>query len=337
MLFGLDSFGEVKPSPSQGGVDYDREIIEIVDQATIAEAVGIDIFGLGEHHRSDFCVSAPEMVLAAIATRTSKIRVSTAVTVLGADDPIRIYERFATLSALSGGRADIVVGRGAFIEAFPLFDLPLENYDLLFSEKLEILKELCIRSEVDWSGTSRAPLRKVRVFPVPSIHPMLSVGAASGHAILRAAGLQLPLVLPVLRGKPSIYRPHVQAYLRSTANAPHPLGVALHSPGHIASTDEEARERYWRAYRDRAKRLGRERGTRALSKDEFIDEINYGSMYVGSPETVANKIIKAVHDLGVETFRLKYSMAGLDEKYVQDAIVLFGSKVIPIVRTALMD
>lgn len=335
MLFGIDTFGEVDPASASSPAGYDAAIREILDLAILAEDVGIDSFGVGEHHRADFCVSVPEILLAAVASRTCRIRLSSAVTVLGADDPIRVYERFATLSALSHGRTEIVVGRGAFIEAFPLFGLSLDAYDDLFSEKLDILRDLCRRGRADWRGTHRSPLADIRVFPIPSALPQLSVAAASGASILRAAKLGLPLVLPVLRGEPCRYRAHVDTFRSVARNADGPVTVSLHSPGHIAGTNDEARERYWHAAGRNVERLSLERGVPALSKEEYLEEVERGSLYVGDADTVAHKIFDSVRQLDVDVFRLKFSAPGLASRHVCESIRLFGTKVIPKVREML--
>jgi probable LLM family oxidoreductase len=300
--------------------------------------VGVDFFGVGEHHRDDFAVSAPEVVLAAIAARTARIHLGSAVTVLSSDDPVRVYQRFATLDGISGGRAEIILGRGSFTESFPLFGYPLDQYNVLFEEKLELFAELLKEGPTTWRGTTRAPLVKQQVYPMtakPPIRTWIGVGG-SPESVVRAAHYGLPLTLAIIGGDPRRFLPYVQLYHRALGELGRKtLPIALHSPGHIADTDEEAREAMWPAFKAMHDRIGRERGWPPMQRAHFDQEIASGSLYVGSPETVAQKIAATVKALGVNRFDLKYSAGRLAHERLKRCIELYGTVVIPRVRALL--
>ena len=339
---GLDTFGDVTADASGQPLPHARVLRDVVAEAQRADQVGVDFFGVGEHHRPDFAISAPEVVLAAIAGRTERIRLGTAVTILSTDDPVRVYQRFATLHAVSGGRAEVILGRGSFTESFPLFGYSLDDYDDLFEQKLALfdaLREADRTGEpVHWTGTVRAPLPGVRIHP-PVERPPLSTWVGVGgspESVVRAARYRLPLTLAIIGGDPHRFAPYVELYHRALAqlgSAPLPLGV--HSPGHVAETDDGARDELWEPYRVMRDRIGAERGWPPMGRAEFEREIEVGSLYVGSPDTVARKIAATVRALGASRFDLKYSAGALRHELMLRSIELYGREVIPRVRRLL--
>lgn len=335
---GLDTFGDITEGPDGQLLAAPDVLRNVVAEGVLADEVGVDFFGVGEHHRDDFAVSAPEVVLAAIAGRTSRIHLGSAVTVLSSDDPVRVYQRFATLDGISGGRAEIILGRGSFTESFPLFGYPLDQYNVLFEEKLELFAELLKEGPTTWRGTTRAPLVKQQVYPptaTPPIRTWIGVGG-SPESVVRAAHYGLPLTLAIIGGDPRRFLPYVQLYHRALAELGRDLlPIGLHSPGHIADTDEEAREAMWPAFKAMHDRIGRERGWPPMQRAHFEQEIASGSLYVGSPETVAQKIAATVRALGVSRFDLKYSAGRLAHSRLMRCIELYGRVVIPRVRALL--
>ncbi len=332
--FGVDTFGDV--THNEGIAETHASVIRnVVAEGVLADKVGIDFFGVGEHHREDFAVSSPETVLAAIASLTSRIRLGSAVTVLSSDDPIRVFQRFSTLDAVSNGRAEVILGRGSFTESFPLFGFSLTDYETLFQEKLDLFSALLKQEPVTWSGTTRPPLTAQAVFPpVESgqLKTWIGVGG-SPESVVRAAQYDLPLMLAIIGGSPYRFKPYVDLYRRATlefGGVPQPIGV--HSPGHIAETDNQAREEFWPHYRLMRDRIGKERGWGPITIDEFVSEIETGSLYVGSPQTVARKLAPALTTLGVQRFQLKYSAGTLPHENLMKSIRLYGEEVIPAVR-----
>jgi probable LLM family oxidoreductase len=336
--FGLDTFGDVTAGPDGVLLPYAQVIRNVVEQAVLADEAGIDAFGLGEHHRDDFAVSAPEIVLAAIASRTRRIRLGTAVTVLSSDDPVRVFERFATLDAVSQGRAEITLGRGSFTESFPLFGYDLADYDRLFAEKAELMAELLTEDAVTWHGTVRPPLAGVQVYPKTEsgrIRTWIGVGG-SPESVVRAARHGFPLVLAIIGGDPARFAPYVELYHRALDQyGREPLPIAAHAPGFIAATDEEAIETLWPHARASITRIGAERGWPPLTRDRFEADIAEGAWHVGSPETVARKIARTVRVLDLQRFDLKYSAGTLPHEAMMTAIHLYGTEVIPRVRELL--
>lgn len=336
---GLDTFGDRTADTDGQLVPYDQVIRDVIAEGVLADEVGLDFFGVGEHHRADFAVSAPEVVLSAIAAQTSRIALGTAVTVLSSDDPIRVYQRFATLDAISQGRAEVILGRGSFTESFPLFGFDLSEYEELFSEKLDLFAALRDEGPIVWSGQTRAPLTGQEVYPktaAGSVRTWIGVGG-SPESVVRAARYGIPLVLAIIGGEPLRFKPFVDLYHRALKEFDKPLlPVAMHSPGHVADTDEAAREELWPHYRDQMTRIGRERGWPPATRAQFEQSAGPdGSVYVGSPETVAAKIIRNVNALGVTRFDLKYSNGTLSHEAKMRSIGLYGTKVAPIVRNAL--
>lgn len=339
---GLDTFGDVTRDAAGQSLPQARVIRDVVDEAVLADEVGIDFIGLGEHHRPDFAISAPDVVLAAIAGRTRRIRLGSSVTVLSSDDPVRVFQRFSTLDAVSGGRAEIILGRGSFTESFPLFGYPLDRYETLFEEKLELFAKILEANRtgeaVTWSGTTRAPLANQRVFPRTesgTLKVWVGVGG-SPESVVRAARHRLPLMLAIIGGDPRRFTPYVELYHRALRELRAPtLPVGVHSPGHIADSDEQARGDLWPHWREMRNRIGAERGWGPTSRAEFEHEIASGSLYVGAPETVARKIAATSHALGLARFDLKYSSGPLPHDAMLKSIELYGREVIPRVRELL--
>jgi probable LLM family oxidoreductase len=337
--FGLDTFGDVTAGSDGKPLPYAQVIRNVVDQAVLAEQVGLDAFSVGEHHRDDFAVSAPEIVLAAIAARTEKITLGTAVTVLSSDDPVRVYERFATLDAVSNGRAEITLGRGSFTESFPLFGFDLADYDKLFEEKAELMAALLEEGPVTWAGTVRPGLTNQQVYPKTAngrIPTWIGVGG-SPESVVRAASYGFPLVLAIIGGAPARFGPYVDLYRRALKELgkPEDLPVAVHCPGFVADTDQEAADLLWPHVRVMMNRIGRERGWPPLARDRFQADIDEGAWHAGSPETVAQKIAKTIKDLGIQRFDLKYSAGTLPHEAMMKAIELYGTRVLPRVRELL--
>jgi probable LLM family oxidoreductase len=338
--FGLDTFGDVSLAPDGSPISQAQVIRNVVAEGTLADEVGLDFFGVGEHHREDFAVSAPETVLAGLATVTKNIHLGSAVTVLSSDDPIRVFQRFATVDALSNGRAEVILGRGSFTESFPLFGFDLAKYEELFEQKLDLFSQLIKEEPVTWSGNFRTPLENQNVYPRTEgghIRTWVGVGG-SPESVVRAARYGLPLVLAIIGGDPERFAPYVDLFHRALAQMEQPdLPVAVHSPGHIADTDEEAAEQFWEPYRGMRDRIGRERGWPPMDIGEFRNEIEHGALYLGSPETVARKIATKVKALGVQRFDLKYSAGTLPHETMMHSIELFGSKVVPMVKEMLAE
>jgi probable LLM family oxidoreductase len=337
--FALDTFGDVTVGADGGRVSYAQVIRDVVEQAVLADRLGVDAFGIGEHHREDFAVTSPEIVLAAIAARTARIRLGTAVTVLSSDDPVRVFERFATLDAVSRGRAEIILGRGSFTESFPLFGYDLSQYNELFEEKLDLLAQLLDEGPVTWQGRLRpGQLTDQHVYPKTEsgrIRTWIGVGG-SPESVVRAAAYRMPLMLAIIGGRPDRFAPYVDLYHRALAQLEtEPLPVGVHSPGHLAETDAQAREELWPHYRRMIDRIGRERGWPPTNRNRFEAEADQGSLYVGSPETVAKKIADTVRTLGVQRFELKYSAGTLPHDKLTTSIRLYGEQVIPRVRELL--
>ena len=335
---GLDTFGDITAGAGGGLLPHAQVIRNVIDEAIFADAVGIDFFGVGEHHRADFAVSAPEVVLAAIAGRTRRIRLGSAVTVLSSDDPVRVFQRFATLDAASNGRAEVILGRGSFTESFPLFGYELSQYEELFEEKLDLFAALIRQQGVTWRGSTRAPLTDQRVFPpieTGTLKTWVGVGG-SPESVVRAARYDLPLMLAIIGGDPKRFRPYVDLYHRAFAQLGKPMQpIGVHSPGYVADSDEQAREELWPDYKQMRDRIGAERGWPPMGRREFDREADSGALFVGSPETVARKIVATARALDLSRFDLKYSAGHLSHERLMRGIELYGSKVIPLVREML--
>lgn len=313
-------------------------IRDIVEQAKLADELGLSNFNIGEHHRDDFAISAPDTVLAGIATVTKNITLGTGVTVLSSEDPVRVFQRFATLDALSNGRAEITAGRGSFTESFPLFGYELSDYNVLFEEKLELLVELFKEAPVTWHGTTRKPLKNQEVYPKTESGAMkMRVGVGgSPESVLRAARLGIPMALAIIGGDPARFGPYANLYREGLEKfGQKNLPISIHSPGHIAATDEEARELVWPYYEKFIDRLGRERGWGPASKGHFLQEVEHGSLYVGSPDSVAAKIAHAITSVGASRFDMKFDNGPVPHVHLMKSIELYATEVVPRVRKLL--
>src|SRR6266567_520178 len=336
--FGLDTFGDITKDAGGAMLPHAQVIRNVVDEAVLADELGLDFIGLGEHHRADFAISSPETVLAAIASRTQRIRLGSAVTVLSSDDPIRVFQRFSTLDAVSNGRAEVILGRGSFIESFPLFGFDLKQYEALFDDKLDLFAAVLKQQPVTWRGTTRPPLENQSVYPkIESgrLTTWIGVGGTP-QSVMRAAKYGMPMMLAIIGGDPKRFAPFADLYRRTLnemGKAPLPVGV--HSHGFVGETDAQAREDLFADYRRMRDKIGAERGWPPLTRADFEREIEHGSLYVGSPESVARKIAATVQALAVSRFDMKYSAGPLSHEKMMRSIELYGSKVIPLVREML--
>lgn len=334
---GLSSFAELSPvDGTEQPFTASERINQIVEEIILADKVGLDIYGLGEHHREDYAVSDPVSVLAAAAPQTNRIRLSSAVTVLSSDDPVRVYQRFATLDALSNGRAEIMAGRGSFIESFPLFGYDLKDYDILYKEKLDLLLNINENKTVNWQGTTRPSINGLEVYP-RAVQEKLPIWLATGgnpESSMRAAELGLPINYAIIGGAPSRFKRNVAMYKAIAESKGHDsskLPIATHSWGYIAETDEIAKQEYYPSSAYVINQLGLERGWPMYSIEKFEQEIVHGALFVGSPETVAAKIIKLHEDLGITRFMLHLPLGSMPHEKVMKSIKLLGEKVKPIV------
>ena len=338
ITFGLDTFGNVSLDDSGNPVSAAQVIRDVLAQGQLADKLGLNNFNIGEHHRDDFAVTAPDTILAGLATTTKNITLGTGVTVLSSEDPVRVYQRFATIDALSNGRVQITAGRGSFIESFPLFGYELSDYNDLFEQKLELLVELLKEEPVTWSGSMRAGLSNQEVYPKTEggkIPLRVGVGG-SPESVLRAARLNIPMALAIIGGDPARFEPFARLYKETLAKLGMPeLPVSVHSPGHVAETDDQAIEEAWPGYEASFGKIGLERGWGPTSKEHFLSEVYHGSMYVGSPETVAKKIVHALSSVGASRFDLKYDMGPLSHAKLSKSIELYATKVVPMVRDML--
>ena len=339
LQFGLDTFGDVTVDDHGRPVSQAQVIRDVVAQGVLADELGVDYFAVGEHHRPDFAVSAPDTVLAGLATATRRIRLGSAVVVLSSDDPVRVYERFATIDAMSGGRAEPVLGRGSFIESFPLYGFDLADYEKLFEEKLAVFALLREEGPVTWSGTYRTPMEAVDVFPKTEggrLRSWVAVGG-SPQSVVRAAHHRFGLQLAIIGGPADRFKPFADLYRRAVAEfgVTTEMPIAVHSPGHIAESDDLTAEQLYPHFKANRDRIGRERGWGAMGRDEFVNEVEHGALYVGSPETVAAKIATTVRDLGVDQFDLKYANGPMPHSQLMRSIELYATRVVPLVREML--
>lgn len=339
-LFGLDSFGDLAVDNKGKLMSHAQSIRLVIEEAILADKLGIDAIALGEHHREEFAISSPEMVLAAIASKTKRIKLASGVTVLSSDDPVRVFERFSTLDAVSNGRAQVILGRGSFTESFPLFGYNMRDYEALFEEKIELFSKLLKEEPVSWEGTFTQPLDNADVFPKTEsgkLETMVGVGG-SPQSVVRAAAYGFPLMLAIIGGSPARFTPYVDLYKKASAefgNTAHPIG--MHSPGFIANTDEEAVEASFPLFKEQMDRVGKTRGWTPMTKQHFMNEVKGGSMYVGSPETVAQKIARAMKTVGVIRFDLVYGFGPMSADMRLHMIELYGKEVIPRVRELLAE
>ncbi len=333
---GLDTFGDVTFAPDGTLKPQAQVLRDVVDEAVLADDVGLDAFGVGEHHRRDFAISAPEVVLAAIAGRTRRILLGSAVTVLSTDDPVRVFQRFSTLDALSNGRAEVILGRGSFTESYPLFGYDLARYEELFEDKVSLLAELLKGGPITWSGSTRTAVSGVVVHPpieTGRLRTWIGVGG-SPESVVRAARYGLPLTLAIIGGSPVRFRPFVDLFRQALESlGQQMLPIAVHSPGHVAATDEQARNELWPHYETMINRIGGERGWPPATRAQFEREAGPdGALCVGSPETVALKIVETAQVLDLSRFNIKFSTGTLPHDTLMKSIELIGTQVAPRVR-----
>ena len=338
LVFGLDTFGDLNREQGRP-VSHAETIRNVVEQGVLAEQVGVDFFGIGEHHTDDFPMPAADVVLAAIAARTSRIHLGSAVTVLSSDDPVRVFQRFSTLNALSGGRTEVVLGRGSSIESFPLFGFDLADYEELFEEKAELFAQIVRGGPVTWSGKTRASLYEQDIVPhiESGILPVWIGVGGSPHSVIRAARHGFSLMLAIIGGSPVRFAPFSELFRQALAKFDQPQRpIGVHSPGHVAETDEQAKEEFWPPFRDVITRLGPSRGFPPPTPDFYEREVGpRGALYVGSPETVARKIAQNLPILGANRFDLKLGMPGMSQASLLRNIELYRTEVVPRVRALL--
>ena len=341
MELGIYTFGELAPDPVTGATSAGTRLRELIDEIVLADEVGLDVFGVGEHHRPDFAVSAPAVVLAAAAERTSRIRLTSAVSVISSDDPVRVFQQFATLDLLSGGRAEIMAGRGSFIESFPLFGYDLRDYDALFAEHLDLLLAVWDADVVTWQGgRGRAPIEGRGVYPRPTqdrLPVWIAVGGTPESAV-RAGTMGLPMALAIIGGMPERFRPFTQLFRAAAEEARHdPLPpLSINSHGYVADTSQEAADEAFPPLATLMNRIARERGFAPLDRSSFeASRALHGANFVGSPSEVAEKILWQHELFGHQRFLLQMIGGGMPHAQVLRSLELFGTKVAPEVRRGL--
>ncbi|KQU80014.1 luciferase [Mesorhizobium sp. Root695] len=338
MELGLYTFADVSPQPGPGAIGPHERLRNLIEEIELADQVGLDVFGLGEHHRPDYAASAPVVALAAAAERSKRIKLTSAVTVLSSDDPVRVFQQFATLDLLSGGRAEIMAGRGSFIESFPLFGYNLEDYDELFAEKLDLLLAIRDSVKVTWSGNLRAPINDRGVYPRP-FQDRLPVWIAIGgtpQSAARAGALGLPLALAIIGGEPARFAPLFDLYREAAqraGNDPADLATSINVHGFVAETTEQAADDFYGPQAEVMNRIGRERGWGPTSRAHFDQSCgSNGALFVGSPELVAEKIVAQHKIFGNDRFLLQMAIGIMPHAKIMKAIELYGTRVAPIVR-----
>jgi probable LLM family oxidoreductase len=339
MQFGVYTFAETTPDPATGRVvGSGQRLRDLIEEIALADQVGLDVFGIGEHHRPDFAASAPAVVLAAAAARTKSIRLTSAVTVLSSDDPVRVYQDFATLDLVSGGRAEIMVGRGSFIESFPLFGQNLDDYDSLFAEKLELLLKVRESERVTWSGQHRAPLTGQAIYPRAEQDPLPVWVAVGGNppSVVRAATLGLPMALAIIGGMPERFAPLVDLFREAARRAgrdPALLPVGINSHGYVAETSQQAADEFFPSYAEAMTRIGRERGWPPTGRAQYDASLTpRGALLVGSPQQVIDKILFQHEHFRHQRFLMQMAVGTMPHDKMMRSIELFGTKVAPVVR-----
>jgi probable LLM family oxidoreductase len=341
---GVYTFAEMSPDPKTGRrIDPAQRFRNLIEEVELADQLGLDVFGIGEHHRPDFAVSAPAVALAAAAARTRNIRLTSAVTVLSSDDPVRVFEEFSMLDLISNGRAEIMAGRGSFIESFPLFGYDLRDYDSLFAEKLELLLKIRAGERVTWSGNHRPPLKDQGVYPRPVQNPLPVWVAVGGtpESVVRAGTLGLPLAIAIIGGQPAHFAPLVDLYRDSATRAGHDaakLPVAINSHGYVADTLEQAADEAFPPFAEAMTRIGRERGWPPTTRAQFDAGLTLrGAAFVGSPDQIVEKVLYQHEIFHHDRFLIQFSVGALPHAQLMHSIELFGSKVAPTVREALAE
>ena len=338
--FGLDTFGDI-PREADGTLfTHAQAIRATLEEAKLADATGVDTFTVGEHHRPDYAISSPPTMLAAIAAATERLKLASGVTVLSSDDPVRVFQQFATLDALSNGRAEVILGRGSFTESFPLFGYKLEDYNRLFEEKLNLWAEIVKEEPVTWSGQTRPALENADIYPKTENGLTTWVGVGgSPESVVRTARYGFRLMLAIIGGAPVRFKPYIDLYKQAAeqfGNRAYPVG--MHSPGFVADTDEEAKEIIFEEYAASQHRIGITRGWPPLTRERFEAEINHGALTVGSPETVAKKIANTVRALDLGRYDMVYSTVGqIPHADRMRSVELYGTKVVPMVRDMLSE
>lgn len=326
------TFADIGPAISAG-----QRLNNLIEEIELADQVGLDVYGVGEHHRPDYAASAPAIVLAAAAARTKRIRLTSAVTVLSSDDPVRVYQNFSTLDLLSNGRAEIMVGRGSFIESYPLFGYDLNDYDVLFSEKLDLLLRLREQEHVSWSGTIRAPLNKAGIYPRAKQTPLpiwIGVGGTP-QSVVRAGTLGLPMALAIIGGEPARFKPHADLYREAGKNSKS-LRLSLNMHGFVADDAQQALDQFFPGYQEVMTRIGRERGWPPTTRAQFDESCGpRGHLIIGNPKDVADKIIALYKIFGNDRILVQMGLGSLPHKDMLRAIDLMGKEVAPMVRKAI--
>ncbi|KRM59542.1 hypothetical protein C5L31_000321 [Secundilactobacillus malefermentans] len=338
--FGIETFGDIVANEDGSVKTAAESIRQIIHEGEIADQYGIDVIGVGEHHRPDYSVSSPEIVLGAIASVTKNIKLATAVTVLSSDDPVRVYERFATLDGLSNGRAQVMLGRGSFTESFPLFGYDLTDYDDLFNEKLELYKKLQAETPVTWSGKFRASLKNQEVYPKTEkgeLETYIGIGG-SPESIIRAARFGYKVILAIIGGQADRFKPYIDLYHQAAKKYDMPeYPIAVHSHGFIADDGDDAKKVAFKNIKANFDRIGLTRGWAPMSREQFDGETKNGSFYVGTPEVVAQRIARTIDLLGLGRFDLVYGAGNQTAAQRERMIELFGTKVIPRVKEILTE
>ncbi|QND47849.1 LLM class flavin-dependent oxidoreductase [Rhizobium lusitanum] len=344
MELGLYTFADVSPDPALNkGVEAARRLNNLIEEIELADQVGLDVFGLGEHHRPDYAASAPAVALAAAAGKTKNIRLTSAVTVLSSDDPVRVFQQFSTLDLISNGRAEIMAGRGSFIESFPLFGYNLEDYDQLFEEKLDLLLAIRDGEQVNWTGEMRAPINGRGVYPRPLQDPLpiwIAVGGTP-QSVARAGALGLPMAIAIIGGEPRRFAPLVDLYREAARGADQDqakLKTSINVHGFVADTTEAAADQFYGPQAEVMNRIGRERGWGPTSRAQFDQSRGpNGALFVGDPETVAEKIVAHHKLFKNDRFLLQMAIGTMPHDQIMRGIELYGTKVAPLVRKALTE
>ncbi|MBB3234226.1 LLM class flavin-dependent oxidoreductase [Phyllobacterium endophyticum] len=342
MELGIYTFAGMSPDPATGvAISAHQRMQNLIEEVVLADQVGLDVFGIGEHHRPDFVISTPAIALAAGAARTKNIRLTSAVTVLSSDDPVRVFQEYATLDLISSGRAEIMAGRGSFIESFPLFGYHLNDYDDLFAEKLDLLLKLRASERVTWSGKFRAPIDNLAIYPRPLQDPLpvwIAVGGTPA-SVVRAGTLGLPLAVAIIGGEPHRFKPLVDLYRQSGAkagHAPEKLKVSINSHGYVAESSQAASDEYWPSYEVVMNKIGRERGWPPSNRAQYeAGRTMRGALLVGSPQEIIDKIMLQHSYFQHDRFMLQIDLGSLPHLNTLRAIELYGTKVAPAIRKEL--